>query len=73
MGQDDDGCFDLLTKLHSNPAYRFAIGQYAFNNVTPEDKEKYKAKILETGSFVGYKEAGHWKIDGVKDRIEVSV
>lgn len=49
---------------------RFAIGQYAFNNVSPEDKQKYKAKILETGSFVGYKEAGHWKIDGVKDRIE---
>lgn len=51
---------------------QFAIGQFAFNNVAPEDKDKYKADIIKTGSFVGYKAQGHWKIDGVKDRIEVS-
>jgi isopenicillin N synthase-like dioxygenase len=50
---------------------QFAIGQYAFNNVSQEDKSKYKADIIKTGSFVGYKEQGHWKIDGVKDTIEV--
>lgn len=50
---------------------QFAIGQYAFNNVSAEDKSKYKADIIKTGSFVGYKEQGHWKIDGVKDTIEV--
>lgn len=49
---------------------QFAIGQYAFNNVSSEDKSKYKADIIKTGSFVGYKEQGHWKIDGVKDTIE---
>ncbi|PWN51084.1 Clavaminate synthase-like protein [Violaceomyces palustris] len=49
---------------------QFAIGQFAFNGVSEEDKAKYKADILRTGSFVGYKEQGHWKIDGVKDRIE---
>lgn len=51
---------------------QFAIGQYAFNNVAPEDKDRFKADIIKTGSFVGYKAQGHWKIDGVKDRIEVS-
>ncbi len=49
---------------------QFAIGQYAFNNVPSSDKEKYKANILETGSFAGYKEQGHWRLDGIKDRIE---
>lgn len=50
---------------------QFAIGQYAFDNVSQEDKSKYKADIIKTGSFVGYKEQGHWKIDGVRDAIEV--
>ncbi|GAK67410.1 clavaminate synthase-like protein [Moesziomyces antarcticus] len=49
---------------------QFAIGQYAFNGVSEADKAKYKADILSTGSFVGYKEQGHWKLNGVKDRIE---
>lgn len=49
---------------------QFAIGQHAFNAVSDETKEKYKADILRTGSFAGYKEQGHWKINGVKDRIE---
>jgi hypothetical protein len=58
--------------LRAWPRGRFAIGQYAFKNISEADKAKYKAKILQTGSFVGYKEAGHWKIGEVKDRIEVS-
>ncbi|PWY97905.1 Clavaminate synthase-like protein [Testicularia cyperi] len=49
---------------------QFAIGQYAFNGVSEQDKAKYKADILGTGSFVGYKEQGHWKLNGIKDRIE---
>ncbi|CDS00113.1 uncharacterized protein SPSC_03361 [Sporisorium scitamineum] len=49
---------------------QFAIGQYAFHGVSEADKTKYKADILNTGSFVGYKEQGHWKLNGVKDRIE---
>ncbi|CBQ71318.1 conserved hypothetical protein [Sporisorium reilianum SRZ2] len=49
---------------------QFAIGQYAFHGVSEADKARYKADILGTGSFVGYKEQGHWKLDGVKDRIE---
>ncbi|KIS65953.1 uncharacterized protein UMAG_06042 [Mycosarcoma maydis] len=49
---------------------QFAIGQYAFHGVSEADKAKYKADILGTGSFVGYKEQGHWKLNGVKDRIE---
>lgn len=50
---------------------QFAIGQYAFDNVSKEEKSQYKADIIKTGSFVGYKEQGHWKIDGVRDAIEV--
>ncbi|SPO30441.1 uncharacterized protein UTRI_06371 [Ustilago trichophora] len=49
---------------------QFAIGQYAFNSVSESDKARFKADILSTGSFVGYKEQGHWKLNGVKDRIE---
>ncbi|SNX87830.1 uncharacterized protein MEPE_06541 [Melanopsichium pennsylvanicum] len=49
---------------------QFAIAQYAFNGVSDADKARYKADILATGSFVGYKEQGHWKLNGVKDRIE---
>lgn len=49
---------------------QFAIGQYAFNNVEPQDKDRFKADIIKTGSFVGYKAQGHWKLDGVQDRIE---
>ena len=49
---------------------QFAVGQYAFDGVAPEDKDKYKADIIKSGSFVGYKAQGHWKLDGVQDRIE---
>ncbi|CAO1621569.1 unnamed protein product [Parajaminaea phylloscopi] len=49
---------------------QFAIGQYLLNNVSDEDKEKYRAKIVEQGSFVGYKTQGRWQLDGVQDRIE---
>lgn len=49
---------------------QFDIGQFAFNNVPESQKEKYKADMLGKGSFVGYKNQGHWKIDGIKDRIE---
>lgn len=49
---------------------QFAIAQYAFNGISESEKAKYKADILATGSFVGYKEQGHWKLNGVKDRIE---
>lgn len=49
---------------------QFAIGQYAFEQVTMEEKERCKADMLNAGSFVGYKPMGHWQINGVKDRIE---
>ena len=49
---------------------QFAVGQYAFDGVAPEDKDKYKADIIKSGSFVGYKAQGHWRLDGVPDRIE---
>lgn len=49
---------------------QFSIGQYLLNNVSDEDKEKYRAKIQEQGSFVGYKTIGNWKLDNVQDRIE---
>lgn len=49
---------------------QFAIGQYLLNNVSDEDKEKYRARIREDGSFVGYKQQGKWQLDGVLDRVE---
>lgn len=49
---------------------QFSIGQFAFNGVSEEDKAKFKADILGTGSFVGYKEQGHWRLNGIQDRIE---
>ncbi|WFD01823.1 hypothetical protein MOBT1_000503 [Malassezia obtusa] len=49
---------------------QFAIGQYAFDNVTDDEKKRCVADMLNAGSFVGYKPMGHWQIDGVKDRIE---
>lgn len=49
---------------------QFDIGQFAFKNVGEDQKAKYKADMLGKGSFVGYKNQGHWSIDGVKDRIE---
>ena len=38
--------------------------------MSEEDKQKYRAKILETGDFTGYKPRGHWKLKGVRDQIE---
>lgn len=49
---------------------QFAIGQFAFNNVSESEKERCKADMLHGGSFVGYKPMGHWQIHGVRDRIE---
>lgn len=49
---------------------QFAIGQYAFDKVTDEEKKRCKADMLGAGSFVGYKPMGHWEIHGVRDRIE---
>lgn len=49
---------------------QFSIGQYLLNHISDEEKEKYRAKISEQGSFVGYKTQGRWKLDGVQDRIE---
>ncbi|WFD41734.1 hypothetical protein MPSI1_000370 [Malassezia psittaci] len=49
---------------------QFSIGQYAFDNVTENEKMRCVANMRDHGSFVGYKPMGHWQIDGVKDRIE---
>ncbi|KAI0645150.1 Clavaminate synthase-like protein [Trametes meyenii] len=49
---------------------QFSIAQYAFDGVSEEDKVAYRAKILETGDFTGYKPRGHWKLKGVRDQIE---
>lgn len=49
---------------------QFAIGQYTFDKVNEHEKDAYTADIVHSGSYCGYKQAGHWKIDGVGDRIE---
>ncbi|KAI0669597.1 Clavaminate synthase-like protein [Trametes maxima] len=49
---------------------QFSIAQYAFDGVSEEDKVAYRAKIIETGDFTGYKPRGHWKLKGVRDQIE---
>ena len=49
---------------------QFSIGQFAFNNVNDEEKQRCVADMLQSGSFVGYKPMGHWQLNGVKDRIE---
>lgn len=49
---------------------QFAIGSHAFKGVPQEDKEKFKADILGNGSFAGYKQQGHWRLNGIKDTIE---
>ncbi|PWN41945.1 Clavaminate synthase-like protein [Ceraceosorus guamensis] len=57
---------------HDQVLRQFAIGQAAFNIVSDEDKVKYKADMINKGSFVGFKPAGHWKSGdaAVADRIE---
>ncbi|KAF9270092.1 Clavaminate synthase-like protein [Marasmius fiardii PR-910] len=50
---------------------QFDIGQYTFDGVSREEKEKHVAPIKEKGSFIGYKLQNYWEIkDGVRDRIE---
>ena len=34
---------------------QFSIGQFAFNNVNDEEKQRCVADMLQSGSFVGYK------------------
>ncbi len=48
----------------------FALAQYAFAQIPLEQKLRFKSDPLNTGSFAGYKQEGHWKVDGVKDRVE---
>ncbi|WFD05418.1 hypothetical protein MVES1_000748 [Malassezia vespertilionis] len=55
---------------HEQVLRQFAIGQYAFNNVSEEEKKRCVADMVNAGSFVGYKPMGHWQLQGVKDRIE---
>lgn len=49
---------------------QYSIGQHTFDKVPDEDKKEYTADIVNTGSYCGYKQVGHWKIDQVADRIE---
>ncbi|CAD6887141.1 unnamed protein product [Tilletia controversa] len=53
-----------------NVLRQFDIGQFAFHAVSQEDKVKHRAKIIEEGSFNGYKPRELWTNNGVKDRIE---
>lgn len=55
---------------HEQVLRQFAIGQYAFEGVSDEEKQRSLADMVDAGSFVGYKPIGHWQINGVKDRIE---
>lgn len=49
----------------------FDIAAVPFEQVLPEEKKRYEAKIKETGTFIGYKPLQYWHIaKGVKDRIE---
>lgn len=49
---------------------QYSVAQHLFDRVSDKDKQTYTAKITETGSFCGYKQIGHWKINDVSDRIE---
>lgn len=49
---------------------QYSIGQYTFTHVPDEEKKEYTADIVNSGSYCGYKQVGHWKIDEVADRIE---
>lgn len=55
---------------HQEVLRQFAVAQYTFYQVNDQEKERYAADIVNTGSYCGYKRAGHWKIDEVADRIE---
>lgn len=49
---------------------QFSIAQHGFDQINDSEKNRCVADMLHAGSFVGYKPMGHWKINGVKDRIE---
>ncbi|KAK0474634.1 Clavaminate synthase-like protein, partial [Armillaria novae-zelandiae] len=49
----------------------FDIADIPFSAVSDEEKQQYEAKIIQTGSYQGYKLQQYWHIDnGVKDQIE---
>ncbi|KAK0234374.1 Clavaminate synthase-like protein [Armillaria nabsnona] len=49
----------------------FDIADIPFTAVSDEEKQRYEAKIIQTGSYQGYKLRQYWHIDnGVKDQIE---
>ncbi|WFD21134.1 hypothetical protein MCAP1_003391 [Malassezia caprae] len=49
---------------------QYALGQHTFDKIPQKDKEDFTADIINTGSFCGYKQTGHWKIENVADSIE---
>ncbi|KAI0067180.1 Clavaminate synthase-like protein [Artomyces pyxidatus] len=53
----------------------FDIAAVPFEQVDPQEKRQYEARIKETGTFMGYKPLQYWVrrlhiANGVKDRIE---
>ncbi|WFD04076.1 hypothetical protein MOBT1_002775 [Malassezia obtusa] len=49
---------------------QYALGKHSFEKIADADKEAFTADIVNSGSYCGYKQVGHWKIDDVADRIE---
>ncbi|KAK0235432.1 Clavaminate synthase-like protein [Armillaria nabsnona] len=50
----------------------FDIADLAFASVSDDEKQRYEAKIQQTGSYQGYKLRKFWHIDnGVRDEVEV--
>ncbi|KAK0458639.1 Clavaminate synthase-like protein [Desarmillaria tabescens] len=49
----------------------FDIADIPFTDISDSEKQQYEAKIIQTGSYQGYKLRQYWHIDnGVKDQIE---
>ncbi|KAK0458641.1 Clavaminate synthase-like protein [Desarmillaria tabescens] len=49
----------------------FDIADIPFTDVSDSEKQQYEAKIIQTGSYQGYKHRQYWHIDnGVNDEIE---
>ncbi|KAI0342235.1 Clavaminate synthase-like protein [Trametopsis cervina] len=49
----------------------FDIADVPFTQVSDEEKQEYKGRMLETGSYQGYKLRKYWHIDGgVHDQVE---
>jgi len=49
----------------------FDVADVAFAAVSDEEKQKYAGKMLQTGSYQGYKMRQYWHIDaGVHDQVE---